>query len=187
MELPILCSQFFNSLLKFFDFRVLVSDYARKVLQLFHLSQVLVPFLVDGRQILMVDLLHVTQSFFQIHGISVATSQSIGQLLSKDTYFLLSVDSKSSFVLVLVAQHHIFFSSDWLLIFGDQRSKNHKLFFELEILGSLACSFLLVLISLPLQIIDLRQKVRISEWRSNCSLLSCHWIVLIACIIFSKR
>ena len=77
----------------------------------------------------MINLLHVAEGFLQIYSVPVASCKCIGELLSEYTNLLLCVDSEGSLVLVLVPQHHVFLSSDWLLVFNNEGSQNHKLFF----------------------------------------------------------
>ena len=84
MERSVLLPELGNGLLEIVDFLVLVSDDLAEVLQLLHLCQVLITLFVDGRQILMVDLLHVTQSFLEVHCITMGASKCVGQLLTQN-------------------------------------------------------------------------------------------------------
>ena len=114
MEVPIFFSQVCDCLLEFLDFHVLVSDYSGEVFKLLHLGQVLVSFFINGRQVLVIDLLHVAQSLLQVHSVPMAPSQGVGELLAEHRDLLLSIDAKSTLILVLVAKHHVFLSSDRL-------------------------------------------------------------------------
>jgi hypothetical protein len=138
----------------------------------------LVSFFVNGLKILLIYLLHVTQSFLEVQGISVTAGESIRQLLSQSTHICLRLDPTLSFLLILVFNDQVFIGSYGPLLLLDKLSQNEKLLLQFHIFGFFDLRLLSKLISFTLQIFYLDQKfLRVASRREiwNCS---SHWRVV---------
>jgi len=143
------------------------------------LSNILISFFVNGLKILLIYLLHVAQSFFEVQGISVTAGESIRQLLSQSTHICLRLDSTLPFLLVLIFNDQVLIGSYGPLLLLDKLSQNEKLLLQFHIFSFFNLRLLSKLISFTLQIFYLYQKVlRVASRRKIWS-CSYHWWVIL--------
>lgn len=137
------------------------------------MSNILISFFVNGLKILLIYLLHVTQSFLEVQGISVTAGESIRQLLSQSTHICLRLDSLLSLLLILIFNDQVFIGSYGPLLLLDELTQNEEFLFQFQIFGFFDLRILSKLISFTLQIFYLGQKIlrvvsRREIWSGSC-------------------